>query len=135
MVSDGLDNDERLYHGGCARRGKGSRSGVSPPLHPTHRALIHRHRALLPLLSMAVSLLLLPLHPSHLPIQLVVVVPEDKLPRLVVRLSRMPLPLATPPFSPTPRLAELVLYTPVRLHILWPTRMLPLEGYPRPFLL
>ena len=27
MVSDGLDNDERLYHGGCARRGKESRSG------------------------------------------------------------------------------------------------------------
>ena len=29
MVSDGLDNDERLHHGGCARRGKRSRSGVS----------------------------------------------------------------------------------------------------------
>ena len=27
MVSDGLGNDERLYHGGCARRGKESRSG------------------------------------------------------------------------------------------------------------
>ena len=31
MVSDVLNNDERLYHGGCARRGKRSRSGGSMP--------------------------------------------------------------------------------------------------------
>ena len=105
------------------------------PPHPTYCAPIHQYRTLLPLLSKAVSLLLLLLHLFHLPIRPMAVIHEGMLPHLVVRLSRMPLPSMMPPFCSTLKHAKLVLHAPMRLHILWPIEMLLLGACPHSFLL